>query len=450
MLNRSQLAAFWVLTLTVVGFGIRFTYVSDVVLDRPLRADAAKYATYGANLFTKGVFSSDRGESTEPDSYRSPGYPILLAAMMALAGLSGWYQATLLLQIAMGAALVPLTYVASRRTLAPWGRWVASALVALSPHLVASTSYILTETTFAFVLMIALWTLFVAVRRDRPILYCLSGAVFGCAYLVNETLLFLPILLILLHAARGFFRSEHSFRRKILPHAACFLAAFLVICGAWFVRNSTLEIPDQKKSVARARASIILGSYPSFFHKTEEFRYYPQHEDPQYPELRESWSTMTRILWSRIQERPLRYVTWYFVQKPYYLWSWNILQGQGDVYVYPVKSSIYQQNRIAKFTHFFSKVIHPAVLVLAFIAILASIKSAGAISTDAIEFEVACFMIVVLYFTLIYGFVFQPLPRYSIPLRPELFIAALWGLRKSCEAINTRRKGTNASSNTIA
>ena len=211
MLNRSQLSAFWVLTLTVVAFGIRFTYLTDVELDRPLRADAAKYVVYGMNLLSKGVFSSDINESPQPDSYRSPGYPLLLSSVMAIVGLARWYQAVLVLQVAIGAALVPLTYAASRRTLPTWGRWVSSTLVALSPHLVASSSYILTECTFAFVLMLSLWLLFLSVRRDRPILYCTSGASFGMAYLVNETLLLLPISLMLLYAVREYRRSDRNF-----------------------------------------------------------------------------------------------------------------------------------------------------------------------------------------------------------------------------------------------
>ncbi|NJL60252.1 MAG: hypothetical protein HC887_12100 [Desulfobacteraceae bacterium] len=67
-------------------------------------------------------------------------------------------------------------------------------------------------------------------------------------------------------------------------------------------------------------------------------------------EFSSSLSSFSKIFWSRFQERPIRYISWYLFEKPYYFWSWNILVGQGDVYIYEIKKSLYQTSAAANFT----------------------------------------------------------------------------------------------------
>jgi hypothetical protein len=145
------------------------------------------------------------------------------------------------------------------------------------------------------------------------------------------------------------------------------------------------------------------------------------------PEFGSSLSSFSKILWARFKSNPVRYISWYIFEKPYYLWSWNILQGQGDIYIYPAATSLYQRNNIANFSREMVKFLHPFFLMLALTGVIFMIFSkkeckSGSVSTcDAALFP----FIICIYYTVIYT-ISAPWPRYSVPLRPELYLCAIW------------------------
>lgn len=107
---------------------------------------------------------------------------------------------------------------------------------------------------------------------------------------------------------------------------------------------------------SRLISTMSHGTYPDFIYKDPNFKYLPYHEDPMQPEF---GSSFREILWARFKKNPLLYMKWYFLEKPYYLWSWSILQGQGDIYVYPVKTSLYMTSNIACISKVTMKFLHP-------------------------------------------------------------------------------------------
>lgn len=420
-----------IILLSIVTFFaifLRIGYVHFTTIVDPIRADAGQYVIYGSNLVRHGIFSKDYQSAVpRPDSYRAPGYPAFIALTMLLTGKNA-YPTIQYTQAVLGGLMVPLTFSLGVLFLPVWAAMTAAVLVALSPHLVTSTSYVLTETLFGFVFLSALLLFLNAVRKRTHFLFVACGASFGYAYLINEIALLIPFILVgitLVSDGRGYRR---ALQYPFLHGTAWFLVVFCLFPLGWMIRNKTNVPPRATQGKQRALMTLTHGTYPGFVYKDPAYKYYPYKEDPKQPAYSASFSNFARIFWERFRERPARYLTWYLLEKPYYLWSWNILQGQGDVYIYPVAKSLYQRVQAANMTRELMKHLHPVVLLLAVFAFpLFCFKhrrdTTGLSVTDTPVLPLVTLMV----HTLIH-MIFFSLPRYSISFRPELYLCALWAL----------------------
>ncbi|WP_437618357.1 glycosyltransferase family 39 protein [Sorangium sp. So ce1151] len=161
---------------------------SFAVEEHPLRlylvGDMALY-------LERGVALTERAR-TAWDTFTPPGYPALLAVLHAAApgdlALVGACQAAL---GALTAALTALFAYRLDRSLAVAA--LAGLATALYFPLIFYTGFVLTETTFAFLLLLFAWLELRALERGRAALGLAAGGVLGLAVLVRPSLLaFLP------------------------------------------------------------------------------------------------------------------------------------------------------------------------------------------------------------------------------------------------------------------
>lgn len=191
-------------------------------------------------------------------------------------------------------------------------------------------------------------------------------------------------------------------------------------------------VPDNApQGSSRALNTITHGSYIDFIYESEEYKYFPYYEDPMQPDISNSYSKFLEVFWLRFKERPGEYIAWYLVKKPYYFWSWDILQGQGDIYVYPVKTSLYTQNRLADAARGFFRFIHPVLMIFflgGLIYLLGKVFASGKSGMQQ-KIVFASLGWIPVYYTLLY-MVFASWPRYALPLRPVFFIIAVLALTR--------------------
>jgi hypothetical protein len=426
MLPSRARTAFFLLLLFAFAFLLRFAYISQSEFGPRVVKDAREYVTYGINLAFHGVYSkSSDTASPTPDSARSPGYPLVIALCVLLAGTQGWLSALMWTHVFFGALMAPLAWALGRRFLPPWGAWTLALLTAVSPHLVAMCGNILTETLFGPFLLLSVVLAQEALAASRPrrvfTLWTLAGVSSGMAWLLNETALLLPPALVLLCAL---WPAPRETRR--LAALFLFLTVFSLFPAGWMLRNSLSVPPGAPTGAGRAISTMSHGAYPGFVYKNPAMRGMPYWEDPAQPGFGSSLEGFFSVLLERARARPLRYLSWYLFEKPYYLWSWSIIQGQGDIYVYPVTRSLYQISPLAGATRLAMRMLHPAMLFLAFagFACFAARLKAGA-NTLPVWQTPALGFLVFTYYTVLYT-VFAPWPRYSVPLRPFLYAAAVW------------------------
>ncbi len=414
--------------VVAIAIALRWAFVATGQVPQPLRADAGEYAQSALNLVEHGVYSSSKLSPPPPDSFRSPGYPAFLALCRLAAGPERWLGLALALQVALGGLTVWLTYKLARSCMAFPAAFSACVLAALSPHLVVSSGYVLTECVTTGVLVAGLWSLSLASTRG-PVALAGAGLVLGLGVLCNETLLFVPFV-----AAFALWRSLGLGRLALL--LGCALLPFSV----WTLRNQSQTLA--RTGAERVTASISHGSYPGMVFHDPKLRGFPYREDPEQPAFGASWAGLREVLGRRISAEPWRYLSWYLLEKPLWLWRWDHVQGIGPL-VYEVVNDPYDRPTVIAASGWLMRWLHVPVMLAA----------AGAAVWHALRVRRAPGLASMLGLVAIFGTLAYlpviPDPRYLQPFRPVLFVLAA-GALAAIAALIQRRVGRRRSASVEA
>jgi len=417
------------------AFGIRYHYVVHAQVFQPAnvinaRADAVEYYDYALNLSRYATFSKAPPSEEPPssDSFRDPGYPVLLAAWMKIYGKwNSWYAAVLLSQALLSSLTVVLMVALARHWMP--GIWLALAglLMSIWPHSVAMSSYLLSETLFGFLAALGIFLLRISLERGSTRWAAISGIGFSLAALTNAILIpFSPML-----AAYLLARKKAS--RKLC--AALAIAAIAVI-GPWMLRNGLLPAgAGQSSSSGRALVNLVQGSWPSYH---PAYQAAMRHEpdgvvisaaiDREIATLQSSPSAGLALIEHRMTSRPGEYVWWY-LSKPALLWDWDIRIGQGDIYVYPTRNSPFKTEPVFRAIAALCRALNPWLFVLAIAgAVLALLPKAQTSPGPAAA------ALMLLFVTLIYS-ILQAEPRYSVPFRGLEIVLATYAASRASAAV---------------
>lgn len=214
---RRRLAA--ALAVFAAAFALRAGYVLRQGPPAPLAGDAAEYRAYADSLASRGVYEGFRGDRAT----RMPGYPLFLAAAGSSTRTVQWAQCVL------GALACAFLYLWALHLLPP--RWALACGLAAAAYsdLVIPSSWVLTETLYAFLLAGSFWLLYEdglsPLRRAA-----LAGLGFGLTALVRPEVV--PFAVLILGA------SPLLLERFTVRAAALGLAVFLAFPAAWAIRNA--------------------------------------------------------------------------------------------------------------------------------------------------------------------------------------------------------------------
>lgn len=402
--------------LTILALGIRASYVARVVVENPVRADAAQYLRYGYNLAFHGVYSSAASQGSDApgsDSFRSPGYPLQLAAVfLVVDDAAAFYHTQLAIQAFLSALVVPILILLARRTMREAYALAVGLLIALMPHQVTSSGYLLTATLQSLLLAACLLAFVMSLERNKSATAAVAGIWFGLLYLTNEATLLVAPLLVALVWLRGHQAREPGRRRAMIV----LLGVFAVFPLAWQIRGA-VSIPSGSEGLGSSRAwsAAVEGSYPGFRFGEHSSYGYAYLADSEFRGMQESVPRFFGVMQSRVAEDPTRYLTWYFALKPLALWKWGIVQGAGDIYIYAVEESIYESLGWARLTRELIRSLHPFALCFAALAIIGAGYRLGrkAVGPDAMV--PAVLSVTVLYWTAVHT-VLLALPRYGIAI----------------------------------
>jgi hypothetical protein len=411
----------WLLIILIVSAAaiLRLAYNANTEIIDPIRADAAYNLVYANNLLEDATFSKDVSDNPVPDSYWAPGYPLFLAAVIWMSELLSvdTYKAIIFCQLLLGVGTVFLCFLLAACFLPGYWPLLPAILAAISPHLVSTACYVLTETLFGFLLLSALYVLARALMADRLALWLWAGTCFALTYLVNPVSLFLAPLLAV--AVWCFSRSGQVEVPigNVYRCLALFLAPLLVTSALWSIRSAVSVPEDQETATKRLLTNLVIGMYPDYHEKWRASILQPE-DKVVVPGagVDESYDRFFRVLLERVAQNPLQMLGWYTIQKPVLLWDWDIRTGYGDIYIYRVEYSLYHTSIPAIVTYSFMYALHPVVLIVTLLGLAFLFRGGGKGGWMARLLYIA-----LLYVSLIYV-LSQSEPRYSIPLRSELYL----------------------------
>lgn len=431
-------SAWWLAALIAIGllaFVLRWYYVSQAIIDRPIRGDAIQYHAYAWNMIHHGVFSRATPGSVTvlADNFRDPGYPAFLAFWMAIFGdYPGWYWPTLISQALLGALTVVFLMAAARHWIPD--RWLIGAglIMAVWPHSVTITSYVLSETLLGFLCSLGLLLLARTFRRSSPALALSAGLVFGMSALTNAVLLpFAPLLCLLL-----WWQSQAP--KKLLTALAI---GAVLLPAAWMIRGT--QVHAEESSSSRAMMNFVQGSWPeyheSYFKKVifddPKAAQVLGEIDHEYRVLQANPSDGFSTVLSRLKAEPWRYFRWY-LGKPALLWDWDIRMGDGDIYIFPTPYSPFRDKPALRALAAICHTLNPAFTALMFLGVLFVLIRSRNLPPIAVAVA-----LLIGFVTLVYS-ALQSEPRYSIPFRGLEALLAAYACWQLALWVETKRQAT--------
>jgi hypothetical protein len=408
----------------LLALAMRWYYVTHAQVLQPLdltnvRADAADYYRYAWNLVHHATFAADPPDATtiHPDSFRDPGYPLFLALWMGVAhDYETWYAGILMSQALLGALTVSFLALAIRGRIPNAWLVAATVLMAVWPHSVAMSSFVLSENMLAFLCAAALLCLRAATNRPRWPSFVVAAMFFSLAAITNAVMI--PI---------ATFLAVALYLRKLVNRrtAVTFALASLLLPASWAVRNMTITSADG--ATQRAAMNLVQGSWPTY-HAAYQLAMQEDVDglrtsaaiDAEIHTFAQGTGAGMSVLCTRMCAAPMTYLEWY-LKKPALLWSWDIRIGQGDVYVYPTRNSPFKT--VAAW-----RGIEATCFILNAVLLLMATGGAAVViarhSPTGIELAIA---VVGLAITAVYTLL-QAEPRYSVAFRGiEILLAAIGG-----------------------
>lgn len=147
--------------VVVLAAYLRIVSAIGTTVDTPIRADAKQYVAYALNLKVFGVYSSAPSlldgaavAVPKPDAARTPGYPLFLRAIMGNRIDTNFVDRVVMLQAWLGVLVVALGMALAIVLLGYWCGVGVGAALAMNPHMIVLTDYLLTETLYSLAIIV--------------------------------------------------------------------------------------------------------------------------------------------------------------------------------------------------------------------------------------------------------------------------------------------------------
>ena len=427
------------LVLMFFAIDLRLTAALDTKVESPIRADAKDYFLYAYNLVHHGVYSSDPtayfsdlspkpstaepqpSPTLTPDAKRTPGYALFAALVMGKDYGKDAVNRVIIWQTIISFLIPLVAFLLTSHFLNRWWGCASLFFTAISPHLINANIYYLTESLYGVFVICFLYTFIIALNKQSMKLILAAGLLLGMAALIRPTLQYFVVF------AWGiiwFFPAAGRIRLKL---AVIFGLSFLLIFGGWSMRN--YNAIGHLSDPTLTKGTLQHGMYPNFMYQDDPKSFgFPYRFDPTSKETVASTATVLKEIQRRFKEEPVRHLSWYLWGKPTTLWSWNIIAGMGDSFIYEVSQSPYFYSKRFQWSRLIAYYSHNTLMILSLItAIYCWLPIKKNVLNPNQIWALRVLSAMFFYYTLLH-MVAAPFPRYSVPMRPINYLLAIAGV----------------------
>ncbi|MBI3441569.1 MAG: glycosyltransferase family 39 protein [Proteobacteria bacterium] len=416
------------IVILIVAFDLRVESVTHSIVDIPIRGDASEYFLYGYNLKHFGTYSKSDTlfNKTQippiPDATRAPIYGMFVSLFLNDPPQDKDIAKITLAQAFISTAVVLIVFLIGRRIFPIPFALTATALTAISPHLVTANIYILSETLFGFTLVLAVYVVSKIMHHKSVAIPMLAGLALAAAALTHPMLLYFIVPATIFLA--GYWGWKNGHKKVVL-----FLMGFCVLYGAWTTRNLiSVGAPGDNHLM---RIVMRTGIYPNLLYKDIPDTFpYPYHYDPDFKETSKDLASVLTELTRAFRETPAKELRWYLMGKPIMLYSWDLTEAysvhqRGDVFTYPVLSTPYHYLPHFRMTHGFMYATHWVWVILMLGGIVIAWLPRERLGLSEKSVFVARFISLLLLYHTAVMVAGVPISRYSIPMRPFMYIMSI-------------------------
>ncbi len=397
--------------------------------ERAIRRDSGDYIQVARNYLAGHGFSSRIEPPYLPSAVRTPVYPLVIAFIYQLFGINN--LALVLAQVGMSLLIVGLTYWLGLLVFLETEAWIGALLFALSSAPAVYAVFIMSETLFSLLLILALMSLALYRQRKQTAWLFVAGIFTGLTILCRPVATYFPVLAIGL----VWFAQPDNWR-KFTARAILFVVACALIVGPWVWRNmrqlgipaistisssnllfyNAVALKADLDGVGQAQALSAMQTQVS----AELAKRGGLENEAIQTQLYNEWG------WQIILAHPLRYAVIHLENDlnnllpdvTDFLELIGVTQGaRGTLGV------LNQRGLLAAIDHYFGDRIWLISLVLPWIALLGIIYLTGMLGMYALArrkawFGLALLLFPVLYFLLLPGAPSNP--RFRVPVMPYL------------------------------
>jgi 4-amino-4-deoxy-L-arabinose transferase-like glycosyltransferase len=232
MTTWSHARARWAILLTVLAGCVilRLILVRFVILEpwRGILVDSEGYLELANNLVRDGTY----GSLSQPDLdlFRTPGYPVFLASILALTG--GSLRIVVIIQFLLVLVTAYLLYEIGKSIDRERVGILAAGMLLISPNSLFWSITLMTETLFSTGLILAFLLMVKSVSGKFPI--WVVGLLLGLLTLIRPIGIFIILIWIIWFAVFNF---KTLGGLGSLRKAAIFFLASMLVLGPWYIRN---------------------------------------------------------------------------------------------------------------------------------------------------------------------------------------------------------------------
>jgi hypothetical protein len=221
--------------------------------------------------------------------------------------------------------------------------------------------------------------------------------------------------------------------------AFAIMLGFVLTLSPWYIRNGlTLgKISDKSLMIN----FLHHGMYPDFKYKQIPESYgRPYKFDPRSAEINANVTSVLEEIEKRFRTSPMDHLKWFLLIKPVIFWSWDTVQGHGDIYVYYISDTPFFKKKTFQWTHQLMRITHVPLVIMSLLgSLLVWIAPQSARFNRSILVVVRFVSALLIYYTILH-MIGVPFPRYSVPLRPFQYGMALFCLYTLYDVVKTRIK----------